>query len=400
MAKQLVKNYKWVNLLLFSISAALSQALWLNFGPLISEIEAKYGVTENTAGLLLMVFPLIYVLISIPAGNFIDIKGFKSGLVLGTFIMTIGAILRIFDFSFPCLLAGQVIIALSQPFIINSISKLVLDWFEKDQEAIATGLGTMGMFIGMSVGLMITPLMVQKAGFRDTMIFFALLSTVSFVSSYYFLRPSKSLTPLREGDGGSFGFSGIKDLIKDVNLDVILILAFLGLGFFNGLTTWLEPILAPHGISSIQAGMIGGFLIIGGILGAVIMPALSDLFKLRKPFVFFGLLSAALTLFPLCTSGSYKALVLLSFFQGFFFLPAFSLILQMCSEQVGEKRAATATGLLMLLGNAGGVIVIILMEAVKSETKGFLPSVYLEFGVLLMSLVLSLALKETHPARQ
>jgi predicted MFS family arabinose efflux permease len=397
-----MKLYKWINLGIFAYAAALSQALWLNFGPLISEIEKKFSVSEDTAGLLLMVFPLIYVLISVPSGKYIDKRGYKPALLLGTLIMTVGAAIRIYESSFAMLLAAQIIIAISQPFIINSISKLVLEWFDKSQEAIATGLGTMGMFIGMAVGLMLTPYIYEKFGYIETMEIFAALSALSFIFCVVLLKPAPDS---RQPNGHSSPvesrsiFSDLKIFLKDKNLVKIFALAFLGLGFFNGLTTWLEPILAPHGINSTQAGTIGGALIIGGIVGAIIIPAFSDIFKRRKPFVILGLVIAAATLLPLCSNGNFKTLLILSIVQGFFFLPAFSLILQMCSEQVGETHAATATGILMLLGNLGGVIVIILMQAVKSDTQGYAPSIYLMLAVLLISGTLTVLLKETHPSQ-
>ena len=67
--------------------------------------------------------------------------------------------------------------------------------------------------------------------------------------------------------------------MRNRELVFIFILSFLGLGYFNGLTTWLEPILAPNGINSMQAGMIGGVLILGGIVGSAIIPPISDKMK-------------------------------------------------------------------------------------------------------------------------
>ena len=190
------------------------------------------------------------------------------------------------------------------------------------------------------------------------------------------------------------GKLGLRDIFKSKNLVLIFLLSFLGLGFFNGLTTWIEPILAPQGINAIQAGVIGGMLIIGGIFGAAIIPALSDYWKKRKPFLVFSILVATLTLWPLCHTSSFKILFCLSFAQGFFFLPAFSLLLQMCSEQVGQALAGTATGILMLLGNAGGVLVIILMEAIKTD-PAFTNGVYALQVILIISVLLSTKLIET-----
>jgi predicted MFS family arabinose efflux permease len=386
---------RWINLVVFSFAAALSQALWLNFAPLILEIENKFAVSEDTAGLLLLVFPLIYVLISIPVGKFIDNRGFRSGLLVGTAIMTAGAAVRIYDGSFYVLLLAQAVIAFAQPFIINSITKLVMDCFPKEQEAIATGLGTMGMFIGMAVGLMATPMIFGAAGYQQTMIIFFVLAALSFACSLFFLK--------EQSHRGEVAHSSIRADLRSFmasrNVLIMFSLSFLGLGFFNGITTWLEPILAPVGITSVQAGLVGGALILGGIVGAAVVPALSDFIRRRKPVVIIGLILTTSTLLPLCSSGSFETHLFWGALQGFCFLPGFSLVLQMCSEQVGEKQAGTATGILMLLGNAGGVVVILAMQFMKSDTSGFRPSIYLLLALLIVSTIQAVFLKETHPSR-
>ncbi|MHB8873467.1 MAG: hypothetical protein ACYC8T_07240, partial [Myxococcaceae bacterium] len=42
---------------------------------------------------------------------------------------------------------------------------------------------------------------------------------------------------------------------------------------------------APQGVDATTAGLVGGVLIIGGIVGAVIIPLLSDKLRRRKPFL-------------------------------------------------------------------------------------------------------------------
>jgi predicted MFS family arabinose efflux permease len=388
-------HQKWIVLFIFSYAAAMSQALWLNYAPLLEFVEKLYHVTEDQAGLLLMVFPLVYVLISIPAGKLIDRKGYRYSMCLGTLIMAIGSVIRISDKNFYVLLFAQTLISVAQPFIVNSISKLVLEWFDKSSEAIATGLGTMGMFIGMAFGMMTTAYLVDKISYQTTMVFFAGLTLGSFLLTVFLLKEVKILaqTKLSEDVPPS-----LMSFFDNKNLIYIFLLSFLGLGFFNGLTTWLEPILAPLKINSIQAGMVGGALILGGIAGAGLVPALSDYFKKRKPFLIISIFIAALTIVPLCKTPNYSLLLFLATVQGFFFLPAFSLLLQMAAEEVGEKLAGTVTGILMLLGNAGGVVVILTMEGLKSETSGFTPAVYFLFVILIFSCVLSIFLRETYRA--
>ena len=47
--------------------------------------------------------------------------------------------------------------------------------------------------------------------------------------------------------------SGFAPLLRDRQIRLLLVLSFLGLGVFNGLTTWLEPIVLPLGIDAEHA---------------------------------------------------------------------------------------------------------------------------------------------------
>jgi hypothetical protein len=106
---------------------------------------------------------------------------------------------------------------------------------------------------------------------------------------------------------------------------------------------------------------------------------------------------ATILIYPLCFAPNFHRAFIVSSVEGFFFLPAFALILQMCAEYVGEARAGIATSILMLVGNAGGVAVIIAMEALKSTRSGFTPAVHFMFALLVLTVVSSYFIKETHP---
>jgi predicted MFS family arabinose efflux permease len=387
---------KWKVLAMYSLVAGLSQFLWLNFAPLISLMEKKYGISEDVAGLLLLVFPLTYVLMSVYAGRLIDRRGYRYGIGLGVVLMAAFSCLRIFDSSFWVLLAAQTGLSLGQPFVVNGITKLVMDWFDKKEEAIATGIGTAGMFIGMTAGLAATAPLVESIGLRATLAVFAVVAVAVCVGFFVVVHPNPDRLKVAGATPESFG-GELRSLLREKDLLLMFTLSFLGLGFFNGLTTWLEPILAPHGIDAVKAGYVGGCLIIGGIFGAALIPALSDRFKRRKPFLIGSIAAALATIYPLCGSGDFKTLLGLSFLQGFFFLPAYSLMLEMCSELAGPARVGAATGLLMLTGNAGGVIVILAMQWVKSDQTGFAPAVHLMAALLVVGIVLALLVRETHP---
>ena len=380
----LKKSYRWVVLMSYFGVAAMSQFLWLNFAPLVSFLQNKYSVSELAVSSLLLSFPLLYVLLSIHSGTMIDKKGYRYVILLGSIISAVFACVRIFDDNFYMLVIGQTGIAIGQPYIINGISKLVSDWFDKEDVATATGIGTAGMLIGMALGMGLTPVLNESLGFRNTMAVFAGIS-IALTALFYVLGKENNL--VKSKAIAMSAMSEIKLLLTNKNLVVLLIVCFFALGVFNGLTTWLEPILKPNNVNAEEAGLIGAFMIVGGIVGSIIIPTLSDKLKVRKPFLALCCLAAMITIYPLCTMSSLNTLYLLGGVLGFFFLPGYALLLSMCEEMAGIEKAGAATGLLMMAGNAGAVVVIALMPIIIGESALWTNAIYLMLALISIALV-------------
>ena len=386
---------RWWVLAAYAWLMGMSQLLWLNFAPLLGQIQTRYGVSEFTAGLLLLVFPLLYVLLSLPAGTLADRRGYRYAVGLGSWLMAASSIARIFDASFWMLLLGQVGIAVAQPFVVNGITKMVTEWFPQEQGAIATGLGTMGMFLGMAVGMAATPPLVEAVGLSGAMAVFA---AATFASAAAFAVSSR-------GRGAHAGVEGaptvgeIRSLLRDRRVLLLLALSAIGLGVFNGLSTWLEELLKPSGITAVQAGLVGGALIVGGIAGAVVVPILSDATRRRRPFLIGCLAVAPFLCWPLTRGGGFGAMSAVAFGLGFFSMPSFALMLDMSAQVAGAQRAGGATALLMLTGNAGGVVLIVLVPALKSASGYGLASA-LMVGLLALGAGLAVLMPETFRAEQ
>ena len=87
--------------------------------------------------------------------------------------------------------------------------------------------------------------------------------------------------------------------------------------------------------------------------------------------------------------------------MGFFFLPGYALLLSMCEEIAGIEKAGAATGILMLAGNAGAVIVILLMPIINGSDTAWIPAIYFMLFLLIIGLALVvIALKETFLNKQ
>jgi predicted MFS family arabinose efflux permease len=381
---------RWLVLGSYALVVGQSQLLWLNFAPLLTMIQKRYGVGELLASSLLLVFPLLYVFFSLPAGAMTDRRGYRFTVGVGSAAMVLFSALRIFDSSFWFLFAAQLGLAVAQPYVLNPISKLVADWFSEKEGAIATGLGTMGMFIGMAAAMAATPVMVSAWGLRATMGACALLTCAVALGFWLFGHPNPQKPVAAQTKEPR-----LRALLGDRELRLLCILSALGLGVFNGLTTWLEPMVAPHGIDAEKAGLLGGMLIIAGILGSVAIPLLSDLTRRRKPYLVACAAVALATVHTLCTTGRFSLALVMAGVHGFFFMPAFALLLEMSSNIAGAAAAGAASALILLAGNAGAVLVIVAMPLVKGEGADFGRAILLMVALLGATTALALRAPET-----
>jgi fucose permease len=94
------RPYRWVVLALYTALAGVSQMLWLNFAPLISQVQQMYGVSEFMASSLVLAFPLLYLVFSLPAGAMIDRRGYKSAVGTGALLTMAFACARIYTANF------------------------------------------------------------------------------------------------------------------------------------------------------------------------------------------------------------------------------------------------------------------------------------------------------------
>lgn len=272
---------------------------------------------------------------------------------------------------------------------MNSTAKVMGDWFKDKQIAFANGIASCGLFTGTALGLGLAPILVGSIGFQKLMMLHAGIAILVVIIVTIFIKEkSKSV------NAAESAWTGFSALIKEPNLRIIFILSFIVTGYFNGLTTWLEPMLAEKGLISKEAGLIGASLIVGGIIGSLIMPGMSDRFGKRKPFILICCFTAALATFPLCTGTHFKISLIIGISVGVFFFPGYPLMISLLKEIAGNKRSGMAMALFTLIGNLGGALFILLMQIIKNADNTWLYSIYMLIAMLGIAFFTTTRLKE------
>lgn len=366
-----VYGYRWVVLLAFMAIIAVNQLLWITFAAITSDAVKFYGVSELSIGLLSLIFMVVYVFVSFPASWIIDTHGIRVGVGIGAVLTGVFGLVRgLMGSDYNWVLMAQIAIAIGQPFILNAVTTVAARWFPINERATATGIGSLAIYIGILAGLALTPYLTARSGIASMLTTYGIVSLIAMLVFFLFARerpPSPPCPPDQEAR--SLVLDGLTRMIRQRDFTMLMVIFFVGLGVFNAITTWIEQILTPNGFTAIQAGDAGGTMIFGGILGAVILPLLSDHFRKRVPFIILAVVGAAIGLAGIAYVASYAALLVFSFIFGFFLLSAGPIGFQYGAEITYPAPEGTSNGLLLLMGQISGIIFILGMDAFKSPQR-------------------------------
>ncbi len=392
-----VYRYRWVVLLAFMAITALNQLLWITFAPITGEAARFYGVSDLSIGLLSLSFMIVYIFVSIPASWVIDTYGLRVGVGTGAVLTGVFGLLRgLAASNYTLVLLAQIGIAIGQPFILNAVTTVAARWFPVQERATAAGLGSLAIYLGIVAGLALTPYLTIQSGIGGMLVVYGIAALVAAAIFFALARERPPTPPCPpDQEERSLVFDGFKQILRQGNFIVLMLIFFVGLGAFNAVTTWIEEILRPRGFSIVQAGNTGGLMIVGGILGALVIPLLSDRYRRRTPFLFAAVIGATVGLFGLTYAGSYGLLLVSAFIFGFFLLSAGPVGFQYGAEITYPAPEGTSNGLLLLMGQVSGIIFILGMDAFKSPQTGSMTLPLLALiALMILSLLLCGRLKE------
>ncbi|EGW07979.1 Major facilitator superfamily domain-containing protein 7 [Cricetulus griseus] len=330
---------RWVFLLVVSLLSCSNAMLWLSFAPVADTIAQRFFLSMEQVNWL----SLVYLVVAIPFGMaaiwVLDSVGLRGATVLGAWLNFAGSLLR----AVPCLdvripnpfaffMSGQSLCALAQTLVISSPAKLAALWFPEHQRATANMIGTMSNPLGILMANVLSPALVKKAEDIPMM-----------------LIQNKAYVILAICFGG-------------------------GIGVFSSFSALLEQILCASGYSNEFSGLCGALFIVFGILGALLLGLYVDRTKHFTEATKIGLCLTSLTFvaFALVSQlqGQTLALAAICSLLGLFGFSVAPVVMELaveCSFPVGEGASA---GLIFVLGQAEGVLIMLLLTALTVRRTG------------------------------
>ncbi len=355
-----IYTYRWITLLFFMFVAFMTQVNWITFAPIMEDVAGDYGKSEDTILLLTAVYMIVYIPVNFPATWAIDKYGLKWGTGFGVILTGVFGLLRAFaGDNFELLMFAQVMTAIGQPFVLNSFTKLSVNWFPESEKATATGLGTVAILFGIIVGLVATPWLYEAHGIDYVLMVYGIFSIASMFLYLIFVKNSPENPPSASAGSKAFDFRGMRDLFRSRDFNILMILIFVGLGAFNAISTEIETIFDEFEDRTDAAGLIGGIMVFGGLIGAGILSALSDKLHKRKIFLILAMFTSIPLTIILPRQDNFTVVLALSFIFGFFLVSTLPIALIYAAEVTYPITEEASNGLMMTLGQVGGILLLI-----------------------------------------
>jgi MFS family permease len=393
----------------------VGQMMWLTFSLIRNEVTEVFGLVAGDPSVVLLTAsqPLAFIILSIPVGWLADRKGLIMVAGLGAIIQTVFGTLRIFLINdFALVFICQFGLSIGSVMIQNCIVYLSVSWFPKGERGLATGVSTLFMLLGMLLGTALSMILwtaplygdpgftvaLAQANVESILYLDVILAVILTVAFFAVARDKPPQPPdidvLAEATGS------IRRMLKDRNVWFISVGFFAGFGIFIGLTAIIEELLVSLGLP-VTAGLgspaiVMVLLLVFGIIGAIVVPAISDKVQKRKPFLMVSLIVGIIATWIVGTSTVLEVTYLSSAILGFFLIAVMPIALSMLEEfkTVGPELSGASTGLAFWFGNLGGFLGTILLETLRVGTSYFYSIVYLVV-VMVIATVLILTIPET-----
>ncbi|RKY52047.1 MAG: MFS transporter [Candidatus Neomarinimicrobiota bacterium] len=358
-----VSSYRWVVLVLFMLVGLMTQIIWITFAPITTEAATQYGVSTNAIIMLAMVFMIAYIPVNFSACWCIDKYGLKWGTGIGVILTGLFGLLRAFSPNYTLILICQTGCAIGQPFVLNSFTKLATNWFPEKEKTLATGLGTMSVLLGAIVGMVVTPFLFDTYNIHTALLIYGIVSLIFMALYVIFVKDKPAEAPNAYWlKSKTLMVEGLKDIFKNRDFIFLFILLFFGIGAFNAISSEIDLVFdttrvidIPPSLEVQASGIIGGLLVFGGILGAVILSALSDKYHKRRIFLNIAVGSGVPLTLLLAYLPYFIPLCIISFLYGFLLVSALPIGLTYAAEITYPVPEATSNGVLMLVGQIGGI---------------------------------------------
>ena len=389
----------WKLLVLLCVANMVAYMGVFEIPPIIGNLVHDFHISYADAGLFMSVYAFVRMLGSLLTGVFSDRYGVKRLVLGGLVLVTVAGFLCAHSHGFASMLVYRTLIGTGATLIFIPGLATSMYLLKPEQVNLATGTFFTSMNLGLTLALLITPIMAASFSWRTPLNVFAAVAALVTVL-FFFSTLGQTIKPaaITHAEAHGTGYTAGEYSIRNVPLLLICGGYFLMLFHSYGMITWLpEYLKVARGYSPAEVGtvsmMLGLIMIPGTFLSGWIGDRLGAWGIGLVGAVLCGLCPAALILLPkLPIVGVYADITILAFGICLLVVPLTSIL----SYLVPAKDNGKAVGLVHTTGYAGSLISTFLGGYLLTITKSYFWTFMLYVASMVVTMVLLLALRSCY----
>jgi cyanate permease len=368
---------------------------------LITPIRTELNLTYSEVGILLGAWQLVYIVVSYPAGMFVDRVGTHKALALGALLVAISGLMRAFATDFTALFLSVAIFGVGGPIISIGVPKVIASWFSGRPRVTAAGIYITGSTTGSVLALSTTNSLVLPTlgSWQATCAVYG--SIVAAIAATWWLLARDPPKPIvRPGGPPAVSFrDACLTVVTTKAVWLVVIVGFTGFMINHGFRSWLPQILEFKGMSPADAGYLSALPGVASIVGSITTARMAAHFG-RKPVVAACLITVGASLVAVDLLTGLPLIVALAV-QGFFAggVGPVLLTILMDMREVGAGAMGAAAGIYFAVGEVGGFSGPSVMGLLKDLTGGFTAGLLLLAMITVVMLVPTALLRDPRAAR-
>ena len=328
----------------------VSQDIWVTYSPILTNVAHITGVSDGSIGLLAIIYPIFFLILTIPVGILLD-KNFKLWLAVGSVLTFASGAFRIFaPHTYVWLFGFQMLGAIGQPFSLNAFALFASTYYEK-RKTMTISLLSFSVYLGTIFSLAAGEYFYNLGGLHTVFLPTAIISVVGIV---LFLVGILGLEGRKPEENVSI-YREMKYAVRQKNLWVLGVILGLGVAAYDNLSTWLQPVMQTIGMGQV-AGTVVALTLILGLIGILIIPNAITKRDLRTIYLRFVATVVFLIFVALAFAASKITLYVLLPMSGFVMLPAYPIIMEWISKFYAKSRQGIATGFMAFVSRIFSVV--------------------------------------------
>lgn len=376
MEESVNSTYKWMVLIYATIAQATATLITYGVGAFALFWKEEYVLTNMESGLLISVVNIGPLFCMLFVGWLLDQYNEKmlisiSSFLLGGSLLLTNIVNGFIGLLFVLLLVGT-FYSVSQP----GGSKVIINWFPKENRGLAMGIRQAGIPIGGALAGVLIPFLTIKYNVTSTINIIGSICIIGGLLFYIFYKDPPCVREEKRQERSNISFwMHLKAVICKKELYSIYITGICMISLQMVLVGhFIKYLVIEQSITPILAGKVFSVMFFFGMIGRVILAAISDLFYKgnRRIPLFITVCTSICFILMLVMSIHARTNVLygVSALLGFFSIGWFSLFIAEVAESASEESVGMTVSFALTLNQIAIIVAPVLFGYIVDE-KGY-----------------------------